>query len=201
MNQSAEKLYSLARAIWNGEELPTLYAPGLDLALPANLPLGKPIPAGVVVKQPVSPDHPKLARKPIERDPTKVEEQAFAAHWTAIEASAAAEVEATAEAARWWLPYPVPIPTASPLPPDILVLSDTAKELGYCRPRRFAAFLRRCKYPAEYGVISRRALTYLQAKKDASRLEYKNNWQKANRPKAVPEPKEGASNKKQPAAR
>jgi hypothetical protein len=208
MNQEREKL-TLAEAVAlerlaKTEDLQPLHAPGLglDQAPPVTPSVGQPVPAGIVIRATPHPEQKLLALKPLERCPTRAEQQAFDPIWADIARSEAAEVEAIAEATRWWLPYPVPRPTASPLPPDILLLSDAAKELGYgSLRRRFAAFLRRYKYPPQYEVISRRALAFLLEKKAAARQESKNNSQKATRAKAVPEPNKGVPKKKQTAAK
>jgi hypothetical protein len=113
MNESKEKLYTLAQAfekertISNGEESQTLYAPRLDQAPPAKSHLGKPIPAGVIVKQPVSPDQPNLALKPIERSPTKDEQQAFDTIWAAIDATQSEQTAKAAKLELWGFTKPI----------------------------------------------------------------------------------------------
>lgn len=176
------------------EEPPALWCPGMDLPPPPPSCIGQPVPKGVVISQPPNPHQMRLALRPLDPSPTKALQEAHAAIWADIERSTAALDEEKAEATRWWLPFPVP--AQAPLPPDLLLLSEAAKEVGYT-PRGFTAFLRRYKYPRQYKVISRQGLAELLRKKDDARREYKRNWKKANPAKAVPEPKERAQEKKQ----
>jgi hypothetical protein len=175
------------------EEPPALWGPGMDQVPPAT-PVGQPVPEGVIVHQPAHPDQMPLALMPIAPCPSKAQQEAHEAIWAGIDRSTATLDEEKTEAARWWLPFPVP--EKAPLPPDLLLLSEAAKELGYRSARGVIAFLDRYKYPPQYKVISRRGITELLRKKAGARRESKNNSQKATRANAVPEPKEQAQKKK-----
>jgi hypothetical protein len=183
----------IARAQSKKEPLP-LWAPKLDQPPPVTPCIGQPVPPGVVIVQHAHPDQKPLALRPLDPSPTKAQQNAHAAIWADIGRRAAVANEDKTEATRWGLPFPVP--TQAPLPPDLLLLSEAVKELGYQTTRGLMACLRRYKYPPDYRVISRKAIAELLRKKAEKRLESKNNSQKAIRANPLPEPKERAQAEK-----
>jgi hypothetical protein len=199
MNQSEENLYTLAQAfekarqtLSNGEEPQILYGPGLDQALPANLSLGKPIPAGVVVTQPVSPDQPKLARKPIERDPTTEEERAFNAIWAAIDATAVSTNTTTSETNdQYWgfVQSPESLSRLQQLPEGVFRFEDAVRQ-PWCRDsyktrsRLIKFLLNRYQYPdriLEYDLITKSGFAILQERK--ARTKYERDLEHKRKPK------------------
>ena len=162
----ARKAIEIARTKPDGE-LPVLYAPGLDQALPANPCVGKPVPEDVVVQQIVSAQTNLLPPlQPIERSLTKDEQQAFGTHWAAMDA---ADSEQTAKAAKfelWGLTEPIDL---EHLPANVFTFSQALDQdwCRYSRPKWFKSFLQKSGYPEDritLGTITRIGYEKLVAK-------------------------------------
>ena len=188
--------YTLAKALENAraqskEEPPPLYAPRLDQTPPVSSIVGLPIPEGVVIRQPPHPNQMLLALKPLERCPSRTEQQAFDAICTDIDTKVADEkaIETehrTAQEAikadnRDWgfVDSPELIALQRPLPEGVYWLDDIIKE-PWCRHlyKTKEGLIKFILEPHEYpprltalGLITRAGFDVLIARKLKIRRE------------------------------
>lgn len=182
------------------DEGPELYVPGSGQAPPVKPQhhQGVPIPEGTTIQQLAKRQPDMVLATPPGPIYSIAEREIFEGHWAKIdtqaaeeaalaEAKTAKEAALIAEAAEWWLPYP--LPSIESLPPDVLPFSKAKTIFGYTSEFWFVKFTLRFGYPLDFAarrIISRRGCDELLRRRRKKEADSKN----AKRADQVPEPTE-----------